>query len=222
MSAITGVLVDGHIFDMKKDMVEGYYFPNTLFPGATFKMVIDNDPANNGKVTWQCGSSKGNNLVAVSGDGTVTFPDADERCCDTLFYINATDTSGRIISSYLFVVKRFFKYSKDTFVTTNKISQWIESVNGIFPETLDVNSQYIAGSEWITITREVNGGLFQEWGNMKNSGWVLANPNYSSCSIFTFNNELNFFNLLVDSGFTQNADCGARVQAVAFYGQSRV
>ncbi|WP_240783076.1 Ig-like domain-containing protein [Escherichia sp. E2748] len=108
MNEITGVLVDGHVFDIKNDMVNGCYFPNSLFPGATFKMVIDNDPANNGKVTWQCGSSKGNNLVAVSGDGTVTFPDADERCCDTLFYINATDTSGRIISSYLFVVKRFF------------------------------------------------------------------------------------------------------------------
>lgn len=225
MSKITGVLVDGHIFDMKKDMVEGCYFPNTLFPGATFKMVIDNDPANNGKVTWKCTSSLGSKPMEISGDGTVTFPGVNEQCCDpdALFYITATDKVSGEFSFYLFTVKRFFKYSKELYSNVTYISPWIKNMNGEFPETLDVNSQYINGPSGVTIIREVNGGLFQEWGNMQNSGWkIVVEHNYGNCGIYTFNNEQNFFNFLDDDGFTQRLSGAIPAQAVAFYGQSRV
>ncbi|EFH7843367.1 hypothetical protein GJ336_18360 [Escherichia coli] len=222
MNKITGVLVDNHIFDIKNDMVNDYYFPNTLFPGATFKMVIDNDPANNGKVQWKCGSSLGSQSVAVSEDGTVTFPGVDEQCCDELFYITATDSSGQIISSYLFVVKSFFKYSEEVYRSVDDISQWIKSVGGVFPETLDVNSQYISGPSLCPITREVNAGLFQEWGCMSNSGWKLNKDTVPSCNIYTFNKERNSFIFLDDVGFTQNIGYYIAAQAVAFYGKSRV
>ncbi|MEC9643434.1 hypothetical protein RCT28_21865 [Escherichia marmotae] len=110
MSKITGVLVDNHIYDIKNDMTNGYHFPNCLFPGATFKMVIDNDPVNNGKVKWSCSTDADNNVLAISQDGTVTFPDVDEKCIGNIFAIFATDKStNKSAGIYIFTVKRFFQ-----------------------------------------------------------------------------------------------------------------
>lgn len=108
MSKITGVLVDDHIYDIKNDMVSGYCFPNSLFPGATFKMVIDNDPANNDKVKWSCSTNADDDILAISQDGTVTFPDVDETCIGKIFVIFATDIiTNKPAGIYIFIVKRF-------------------------------------------------------------------------------------------------------------------
>ncbi|UHR06305.1 hypothetical protein LVO07_04150 [Escherichia coli] len=122
MSKITGVLVDSHIYDIKNDMESGYCFPNSLFPGATFKMVIDNDPINNDKVTWSCSTNADNNVLAVSQDGTVTFPGVDEKCVGKIFVIFATDKStNKSAGIYIFIVKRFFKYSIETYKSVKDI-----------------------------------------------------------------------------------------------------
>lgn len=224
MNKITGVLVDGHIFDIKNDMVDGYYFPNALFPGATFKMVIDNDPANNGKVQWKCGSSLGSQPVAVSEDGTVTFPGVDEQCCDELFYITATDkTSGQLVSSYIFTVKRFFKYSEELYNTVKDILPWVESMNGTFPEARDVDSfDYNDTYSTHDIKREVNAGLYQEWGDVGHGGWKVNTQYHDDCCIYTFNKENNFYYWLENFGYQQMEEAIGHAQAVAFYGKSRV
>lgn len=224
MNEITGVLVDGHMFDIKNDMTDDSHFPNSLFPGATFKMVIDNDPANNTKVRWIYSTNITGSPLAVSADGTVTFPGIDEKCCGESFHIIAVDKETHKITTYTFTVKRFFKYSAEAYTSVKDISPWIENMHGVFPDPLDVDSQVYDGETWHGIKRDVNGGLYQEWGTMSNSGWAV-NPTvivkYDSCNIFTFDKEKNTYYILEDSGYHFNDGEYFYAQAVALYGTSR-
>lgn len=223
MSEITGVLVDGHMFDIKNDMTDDSHFPNSLFPGATFKMVIDNDPANNTKVRWIYSTNITGSPLAVSADGTVTFPGIDEKCCGESFHIIAVDKETHKITTYTFTVKRFFKYSEEIYNSVKDISPWIEKMHGAFPASLDVDSQVDMSDSDHKITRDVNGGLFQEWGKMAHSGWAVNPAEYEGvCSIYTFDKEHNHYYLLEDSGFNQIIVFFYYAQAVAFYGTSRV
>ncbi|MBY7512861.1 hypothetical protein [Escherichia ruysiae] len=222
MSKITGVLVDNHIYDINNDMKNGYHFPNYLFPGATFKMVIDNDPVNNGKVKWSCSTDADNNVLAVSQDGTVTFPGVDEKCIGKIFAIFATDKStNKVAGIYIFTVKRFFKYSIETYDSIQKILPWIESMNGEFPEAQDIDSyDYNDHNSGHIISREVNAGLYQEWGNVANSGWNTNNEIGGICRIYAFNKENNTYYWLKNDGVRQVLSGGDTAQAVASYGES--
>ncbi|TGC27431.1 hypothetical protein [Escherichia sp. E1130] len=222
MSKITGVLVDSHIYDIKNDMESGYCFPNSLFPGATFKMVIDNDPINNDKVKWTCGTNADNNVLAVSQDGTVTFPGVDEKCVGKIFVIFATDKStNKSAGIYIFIVKRFFKYSIETYNSVKKILPWIENMNGEFPRIHDIDSDYIdENSGWHHINRKVNAGLYQEWGTLTNSGWDTSCELEGVCSIYAFNKDDNTYSCLMDTGYTQHTSIIYSAQAVASYGES--
>lgn len=221
MSKITGVLVDNHIYDINNDMKNGYHFPNCLFPGATFKMVIDNDPVNNGKVKWSCSTDADNNVLAVSQDGTVTFPDVDEKCIGKIFAIFATDKStNKSAGIYIFTVKRFFKYSIETYDSVQKVLPWVKSMNGEFPEAHDIDS-YDYDDDYAThiIKREVNAGLYQEWGNVANSGWNTINEDSGLCGIYAFNEDNNSYYYLCNDGFRQKFGAGYHAQAVASYSE---
>lgn len=221
MSKITGVLVDNHIYDISNDMKFGYNFPNNLFPGATFKMVIDNDPVNNDKVTWSCGTEADNNILAVSQDGTVTFPNVDEKCVWKLFSIIATDKiTNQFADGYIFIVKRFFKYSTETYHSVKDILPWIKKMNGEFPEAQDIDS-YDYDDNYAThiIKREVNAGLYQEWGNVANSGWNTINEDSGVCGIYAFNKDNNSYYYLSNDGFRQKFGAGYHAQAVASYSE---
>ena len=222
MSKITGVLVDNHIYDINNDMKNGYHFPNCLFPDATFKMVIDTDPVNNGKVKWSCSTDADNNILAVSQDGTVTFPDVDEKCIGKIFAIFATDKStNKTAGIYIFTVKRFFKYSIETYNSVQNVLPWVESMNGEFPEAQDIDSyDYDDHSGTHIIKREVNAGLYQEWGNVANSGWNTNNELGGICSIYAFNKENNTYYWLKNDGERQILDVLYPAQAVASYGES--
>lgn len=222
MSKITGVLVDNHIYDIKNDMVSGYCFPNSLFTGATFKMVIDNDPVNNDKVKWSCSTDADNNVLAVSQDGTVTFPGVDEKCVGKIFVIFATDKStNKSAGIYIFIVKRFFKYSIETYNSVKKILPWVESMNGEFPDAWDIDSyDYNDHSSGHIITREVNAGLYQEWGSVANSGWNTGNYSEGVCRIYAFNKEDNNYYCLRSDGTRLKTDVVCIAQAVASYGES--
>ncbi|RZM85668.1 MULTISPECIES: hypothetical protein [unclassified Escherichia] len=222
MSKITGVLVDGHIFDIKNDMESGYCFPNSLFPGATFKMVIDNDPINNDKVKWTCSTNADNNVLAVSQDGTVTFPGVDEKCVGKIFVIFATDKStNKSAGIYVFIVKRFFKYSIELYNSVKDILPWIENMNGNFPEARDIYSyDYDNYSGPHIINREVNAGLYQEWGTLSNSGWDASCEPKGICSIYAFDKDNNTYYCLRDYGEIECIDRFCVAQAVASYGES--
>lgn len=222
MSKITGVLVDSHIYDIKNDMESGYCFPNSLFPGATFKMVIDNDPINNDKVKWSCSTNADNNVLAVSQDGTVTFPGVDEKCVGKIFVIFATDKStNKSAGIYIFIVKRFFKYSIEIYDRVENILPWIESMNGAFPEARDIDSyDYDDNNATHIINREVNAGLYQEWGKLANSGWNTSGEYNDICSIYAFNKDDNTYYCLRDYGGIQQTEYWCLAQAVAFYGES--
>ncbi|TGB68353.1 hypothetical protein FFT88_08820 [Escherichia sp. E4930] len=219
MSKITGVLVDNHIYDIKNDMKGGYNFPNSLFPGATFKMVIDNDPVNNDKVTWSCSTDADNNALAVSQDGTVTFPNVDERCVWKIFAIFATDKiTNKSAGAYTFLVKRFFKYSIENYKSVKNILPWIENMNGEFPDAQDIDSyDYNDHNSGHIIKREVNAGLYQEWGNVANSGWNTNSEGAGICSIYAFNKENNTYYWLKNDGVRQELSGGFPAQAVASY-----
>ncbi|TLI92513.1 hypothetical protein FEK42_02705 [Escherichia sp. E2748] len=221
MSKITGVLVDDHIYDIKNDMESGYCFPNSLFPGATFKMVIDNDPANNDKVKWSCSTNADDDILAISQDGTVTFPDVDETCIGKIFVIFATDKiTNKSAGIYIFIVKRFFKYSDEIYNSVKDISPWIESMGGEFPAPLDVDSGAYCIDETHIINREVNAGLYQEWGNVGHGGWKVNTTTHDDCCIYTFDKENNLYYWLENFGFGQIITHLLNAQAVAFYGES--
>ncbi|EKM0498826.1 hypothetical protein PTT88_004533 [Escherichia coli] len=222
MSKITGVLVDSHIYDIKNDMESGYCFPNSLFPGATFKMVIDNDPVNNDKVIWSCNTNAENNVLAVSQDGTVTFPGVDEKCVGKIFVIFATDkATNKSAGIYIFIVKRFFKYSIEIYNSVKDILPWVKNMNGAFPEARDIDSyDYNDHNATHIIKREVNAGLYQEWGNVSNSGWNTINEIDGSCNIYAFNKENNTYYYLSNIGARYTMDVFDPAQAVASYGES--
>ncbi|EEV6993640.1 MULTISPECIES: hypothetical protein [Escherichia] len=222
MSKITGVLVDNHIYDIKNDMTNGYHFPNCLFPGATFKMVIDNDPVNNDKVKWSCSTDADNNVLAISQDGTVTFPDVDEKCIGNIFAIFATDKStNKSAGIYIFTVKRFFKYSIETYDSVKDILPWVKKMNGEFPEAQDIDSyDYNDHDSGHIIKREVNAGLYQEWGDVANSGWNTNSECAGICRIYAFNKEDNIYYWLKNDGVRQELSVGFTAQAVASYGES--
>lgn len=214
MNNITGVLVDGYIFDVKNHMINDYHFPNTLFPGATFKMVIDDDPANNTNVVWKCIPDK---MLAVSQDGTVTFPNVDESCCGKSCYIFALDKiNNEFLSGYSFTVKRYFKYSTEIYHNKEAELAWITSVNGQFPARRDINDSDLNNYEQYN-RREINAGLYQEWGTLANVGWKLAPQLNGCCRIYT--TEKGNFYCAENNGLDQLTDSGYIAQAVAFYGE---
>ncbi|WP_240726874.1 hypothetical protein [Escherichia sp. E4742] len=219
MSKITGVLVDNHIYDINNDMKFGYNFPNSLFPGATFKMVIDNDPVNNDKVTWSCSTDADNNALAVSQDGTVTFPNVDEKCVWKLFSIFATDKiTNQSAGAYIFIVKRFFKHSSETYYSVKDTLPWIKDMNGELPEARDIDS-YDYDDLFAThiMKREVNAGLYQEWGNVANSGWHTMIEHNGVCGIYAFNKDNNAYYWLSNNGGREKVGIGHPAQAVASY-----
>ncbi|TLJ02675.1 hypothetical protein FEK47_24425 [Escherichia sp. E3659] len=231
MPKVTGVRVNYYDFDMKKDMTNGS-FPKTLFPGATFQMMVDNDVVYNNTVDWSVSSNAGDNTVAVNQDGVVSFSkDIDESCIGKTFVIFAKEkATGKYISAYVIKPLRFFKPHIETWDGFNSAWRWVEDEKGTFPARRDINNvpyNEIEIESYHDIKREVNSGLFQEWGFLLFSGWT--NPLHGAIgdhesAIFSEENgeiyvsEVRSHNSrdLWDDTMTLYA------QAVAFYGQSIV
>ena len=232
MPKITGVLVSHHVFDIKKDMANGS-FPKTLFPGATFQMVVDNDVVSNNTLDWSVVTNAGDNLLTVNQDGVVSFSkDIDESCIGKTFVIFAKDkATGKFVSSYLIKPHRFFKPCTVTWKRFDDAWFWIEDKKGTVPARRDINNvpfDELTGEMFHDVKREVNSGLFQEWGFLLFSGWtnpVRGDIGSLESEIFTLENDRIFISTVNSLPYSRDLhdDMDSQpAQAVAFYGESVV
>lgn len=231
MPKVTGVRVNYYDFDLKKDMTNGS-FPKTLFPGATFQMMVDNDVVNNNTVEWSASTNAGDGTVTVNQDGIVSFSqDIDESCIGKTFVIFAKEkTTGKNISAYVIKPLRFFKPHIETWDGFSSAWKWVVDEKGTFPARRDINNvpyNEIEIESYHDIKREVNSGLFQEWGFLLFSGWT--NPLHGAIgdhesAIFSEENGEIYVSEVRSHNSRDLWDdsIDLHAQAVAFYGQSVV
>ncbi|WP_240726483.1 hypothetical protein [Escherichia sp. E4702] len=94
-------------------------------------------------------------------------------------------------------------------------------MSGEFPEAHDIDSyDYNDHNSGHIIKREVNAGLYQEWGNVANSGWNTNSEGAGICRIYALNKESNTYYWLENEGVRQELSGGFPAQAVASYGES--
>ncbi|WP_246769533.1 hypothetical protein [Escherichia sp. E2593] len=138
------------------------------------------------------------------------------------FAIFATDKiTNKSAGAYTFSREAFFSNTALKIINQLKnILPWIENMNGEFPEAQDIDSyDYNDHNSGHIIKREVNAGLFQEWGNVANSGWNTNSECAGICRIYAFNKENNTYYWLKNDGFRQELSGGFTAQAVASYSE---
>ncbi|WP_240780502.1 MULTISPECIES: hypothetical protein [unclassified Escherichia] len=123
---------------------------------------------------------------------------------------------SEFLSGYTFTVKRYFKYSNKIYHTKEGALTWIASVKGQLPARRDMNDSDLNNYEQYN-RREVNTGLYQEWGTLANVGWKLEPQLDGYCRIYTAENDE--FYCAENNRLDQLTDSGYIVQAVAFYGE---
>ncbi|RZN44845.1 MULTISPECIES: hypothetical protein [unclassified Escherichia] len=182
MNIITDVLVNGHMFNCIEDMQEKH-FPTTLFPEAYFQMVIDGDVKNNRNVIWRCREDLSGNPVSVNQDGVVKFNNADESFVGHTFYIEAIDKNTSRISVYSFTIEKFFKHNTEKKLNPEETKLWVASVNGQLPHVVELQDNVMTPAY-----RQVNGGLFKEWGKLVIYGWISAYSDTDIAATHGFDN----------------------------------
>ncbi|TGB98137.1 hypothetical protein [Escherichia sp. E2661] len=147
------------------------------------------------------------------------------------FVIFAKDkATGKYISAYVIKPLRFFKPHVETWDGFGSAWKWVWDEKGTFPARRDINNvpyNEIEIESYHDIKREVNSGLFQEWGFLLFSGW--ANPlhgeigNHKSAIFSIENNEAYISEVRSHNSRDLWDDMmDLYAQAVAFYGQSIV
>ncbi|MBV8041779.1 invasin domain 3-containing protein [Pluralibacter sp.] len=166
--------VNGHQFDLSASDK----FPQTGFPGAEFRLVIDGDASNNSSYDWD----KSQGWLTVDASGNVSFTGTPAGATKTVVITATPKIPGLAAQSYTFTLQKWFTNMEDTTRQHWELDLAATPATGELTNSTNVLSPSSAQLKTVNLpTRGELGILWSEWGALSfysTAGFVSGDSRY--------------------------------------------